>query len=234
MSGLNLYDFASEESVFDFSKEQYIEERNEEMGMSNSPQSTKNSMMEKSPQGDRVFLGPNTQNKKTLILDLDNTLICTLPVMEMREGNENPCVRYEISIRPYAIELIERASSLFEIIVFTAAEEEYAEMVVKLLDPQRIYISRHLSISSCSHSKDGVLIKDLSIIADREIKNLIIVDDCISNYNLQPDNGVPVSPYFGEEEDEELRYLIDYLEEMALEDDIVKFNKKRMETSYNQ
>lgn len=174
-----------------------------------------------------IFLGPKSK-KYVLVLDLDNTLVSTIPVYEMGVNNGKPVVRYEIRVRPYAQELLEKASELFEVIVFTAGQEEYAQVAVNLLDSQRIYIKRVLSRSYCTLSMEGPIIKDLSIIKDREIKNIVIVDDSPACYSLQPNNGIPVTPYIGQEDDEELRYLADYLEDLASADDIIPYNQMRI------
>jgi CTD small phosphatase-like protein 2 len=178
-------------------------------------------------QSSTISLGPLIM-RYTLVLDLDNTLVSTLPICELGVNGCKPKVNYEIRVRPYAHELLESASRLFEIIVFTAGTEDYAQIVVNILDPQRVYINRVLSRASCVHSKEGQLIKDLTIIKDRDINNMVIVDDSPISYSLQPNNGIPVTPYYGEEDDEELRYLADYLEELASSEDIIPYNQMRI------
>lgn len=41
----------------------------------------------------------------------------------------------------------------------------------------------------------GVYVKDLRIIRDRDIKNIIIVDNSIISFAYQMDNGIPIKAY---------------------------------------
>ena len=59
-------------------------------------------------------------------------------------------------------------------------------------------------------------IKDLQIFIDRDIKNIIIVDNCILSFAFDLMNGVPISSFNGDEKDDkELLYLISFLQEAA-------------------
>lgn len=40
-----------------------------------------------------------------------------------------------INIRPYAMECLKRASQLFQVVVFTASHQAYADVVLDLIDP---------------------------------------------------------------------------------------------------
>ncbi len=47
------------------------------------------------------------------------------------------------NIRPYSLELLKQLSKYYEIVVFTAAEQEYADEVLDALDPNK-YIKHRL------------------------------------------------------------------------------------------
>jgi len=57
-------------------------------------------------------------------------------------------------------------------------------------------------------------VKDLSIIEDRDLKNLIIVDNSIISFAFNLSNGVPIKAFVGEGNDEELLYMVTFLEEI--------------------
>jgi CTD small phosphatase-like protein 2 len=42
---------------------------------------------------------------------------------------------------------------------------------------------------------EGAYVKDLRIIADRELEDLVIVDNSMVAFGYQLDNGVPISSY---------------------------------------
>ena len=172
----------------------------------------------------RVVLGPKTK-KYTLILDLDQTLVHAGPIaatgIETHIGKE-----YIISERPYAKELIESLSPKFEIIVFTSADEEYANQVYDYFNVGGNILAKLLTKSSCIATKEGYLVKDLRIFADRSVNEILIVDDCIISFAFHLANGIPVTPFDGSADDNELYHLINYLKKIYESDDIVKANKE--------
>ena len=60
----------------------------------------------------------------------------------------------------------------------------------------------------------GVYVKDLRIIRDRDIKDIIIVDNSIISFAYQLDNGIPIKAYMRQEKDEELLFRVTFLEEI--------------------
>lgn len=94
--------------------------------------------------------------KKTLILDIDETIIhceedpskphdIMLPI-EIENGSTAEAY---ITIRPYAISFLKRMSRHYEIIAFTASHESYADVVLDELDPEREYIRHRLYRKNC-------------------------------------------------------------------------------------
>lgn len=43
---------------------------------------------------------------------------------------------------------------------------------------------------------EGVYIKDLRVIANRNMSDLIIVDNAAYSFGFQVDNGIPILPYY--------------------------------------
>jgi CTD small phosphatase-like protein 2 len=56
--------------------------------------------------------------------------------------------------------------------------------------------------------------KDFGVIANRNIEDLIMIDNMICSYALNIENGIPIRPYFEGQDDRELKYLADILERM--------------------
>lgn len=98
-----------------------------------------------------VFLPASNENRKTLIFDMDETLIHCVDSIEeedpqyvikvMLEGEE---VEAGINIRPYALECLEAVNQKFEVVVFTASHQTYADAVLDFLDPQKELIKKRL------------------------------------------------------------------------------------------
>jgi len=177
-----------------------------------------------------IFLGPKTK-KYTLILDLDLTLVSSELVKSLPKEKSVGDYTLKINIRPYALQLIKEMSMYYEIIVFTAGSEEYAAEVVSMLDQNQLYIKKAVSRKNCVELKEGYVIKDLRIFVDREIKDILIVDDSVYSYAFQIENGVPIKPFDEDlkEDDEELMYLIQYLKGLheLCPDNLVEENKKK-------
>jgi CTD small phosphatase-like protein 2 len=65
-----------------------------------------------------------------------------------------------------------------------------------------------------------VYVKDLRVIADRDMKDIVIVDNSIVSFAFQLSNGVPISAFVGQPNDEELLFMVTLLEEIYSFDDI--------------
>ena len=58
------------------------------------------------------------------------------------------------------------------------------------------------------------------------LSEIVIVDNSLLSFALQPDNGIPISAYFWDNNDQELRCLANYLlEKLAHADDIRTVNR---------
>ena len=77
-------------------------------------------------------------------------------------------------------------------------------------------------------TKNGFFIKDLRIIKNRDLKNLIIVDNLSHSFGFQIENGVPILEWHNDVKDMELKYLADYLIEAVEADDVRVFNQERL------
>lgn len=130
----------------------------------------------------------------TLVLDLDETL-----------GHYDGKKFY---VRPGCHEFLKAVSIFYEVVLFTSAEESYANLAMRVADMDCIVRMRlyrqHLSMN------EGKPVKDLSKLG-RNLKDVIIVDDRCSNFRMNIENGIKITPWFGEKEDVELFRLQEFL-----------------------
>lgn len=179
--------------------------------------------------GEKVYL-PGSYKGITILLDLDETLIHSeerKPGVEydMNLELKNPDGRVEhigVMIRPYCYEFLERMSQKFELVVFTAAKQEYAEKVVKNLDPHNKMISGSLFRQNCSKAHQ-FHIKDFRVIGNRKPQNMILVDNLLYSFAANFENGIPIKPYTNGKDDWELMYLADTLSKLNNGDDVASF-----------
>lgn len=150
---------------------------------------------------------PRHQQRKTLILDLDETLVHSgfrEPEMYdfsiVVQYNGTPIIIY-VQKRPGVDEFIQQVAGQFDLYIFTASLPEYSIPVVQALIPgfptSRILTRRHCRIVN------GMLVKDVSIFR-RDLSDVILVDNSAFSYQLQPENGIPVSTWTGNYEDTQL------------------------------
>ena len=142
------------------------------------------------------FLPPLDTNKYkySLILDLDETL-----VHYIEEEN-----RAYVQVRPYADFFLNEMSKYFELIIFTAAAEDYADIVLNELDKNKVI--NYKLYRKHTEQINGIFIKDLSKIG-RDLTKILIIDNNKDNFNLQPENGLHICSFIGDQNDDELYNL---------------------------
>ena len=162
-------------------------------------------------------------NKKTLILDLDETLIHADFDNHFKGGDhlisffyEGQEVQVPIIIRPGLFEFLQNISELFEIFIFTASRKEYADAVLNYLDPENKIFKKRFYREHCINIQNRIYIKDLRIFANRKLENLVIVDNSLYSFANQLSNGILINSFYHDKEDKELYNLFNYLQHFIL------------------
>lgn len=89
------------------------------------------------------------KKQKLLIFDMDETLVAAKFEGRIPKGFE-PTFKFafkdceiQVRLRPYVIDCLEKLAHLYEIIVFTAGEQEYADHILDYIDPERkVFVKR--------------------------------------------------------------------------------------------
>lgn len=129
-------------------------------------------------------------------------------------------------MRPYCKEFLKQINKYYEVYIFTASEKLYAESIVDFIDPNKEFISGILSREDCYQLKSGKHIKDLKMIQNRNLKNMVIVDDTVHSFIFQVPNAIPILKWKNDKNDEELKYLYKYLVKIAPTTDLRESNRK--------
>ena len=146
-------------------------------------------------------------NKKTLILDLDETLVHSsfTPFQKndiiLEVDFDGVIYNIYVLIRPYAEEFLKNVSKYFEVVVFTASISKYASPLLDILDKDK-NIKHRLFRDHCTFV-DGIFRKELKRL-NRCLKDLIIVDNSPSAYAFDSDNGLPIKTWYDDPNDREL------------------------------
>ncbi|XP_049392064.1 uncharacterized protein LOC125856539 isoform X2 [Solanum stenotomum] len=174
----------------------------------------------------RVLLPKQTRScpSTTLVLDLDETLVhSTLEPCD--DADFTFSVNFNLKdhtvyvrCRPHLRDFMDRVSSLFEIIIFTASQSIYAEQLLNVLDPKRKVFRHRVYRESCIFV-DGNYLKDLSVLG-RDLAHVIIIDNSPQAFGFQVDNGIPIESWFDDRYDKELLSLLPFLESLVGVEDV--------------
>ena len=124
-------------------------------------------------------------------------------------------------MRPYCYEFLKNMSELYNIYIFTSAKADYAESIVSYLNKrENKTISGVLNRRNCFKTNNGSYFKDLRIIKNRPLNNIIMVDNRIHSFGLQLDNGIPILGFKNDKKDRELFGIEPLLKKAATVDDV--------------
>lgn len=182
----------------------------------------------------KICLNDNLENKKTLILDLDETLVHADIEFNYKYHDEmltfnregtNEEILIPLILRPHLFDFLNYVSQFFEIIVFTASEKNYADAILNYIEKERKYFSKRLYRDSCLFLQPYLYIKDLDILSNRNLSNVIIVDNSMFSFGNNLNNGILISSFYNDKEDNMLFNLANYLSCLVNVDDIRSVNK---------
>ena len=161
----------------------------------------------------RMLLPPKEkkyENKKTLILDLDETLVHSSfsPVasydVKLHITYKKKIFPIYVNIRPHVESFLLKMSSLFHIYIFTASIAEYADKVIDCIDTQHV-IEKRFYREHCTYHK-GIYVKDIRKYIDSsvDINDVVIVDNNPVSFLFNPSNGVAIKTWHSDKKDTEL------------------------------
>jgi len=118
-----------------------------------------------------------------------------------------------VNIRPFIKPFISQLKQWYQVIVFTASKQEYADVILDHIDPDRELIEARCYRDSCLMTRDQVYIKDLRIFEDQwDLKDIVIGDNAVHSFGPQVNNGIPVLPFYDDKSDVEMLYILKFLE----------------------
>ncbi|KAI9796918.1 MAG: Nuclear envelope morphology protein 1 [Candelina submexicana] len=175
--------------------------------------------------------------QKTLILDLDETLIHSLAkggrmstghMVEVRlntpvgfsggtAGPQHP-ILYYVHKRPHCDDFLRKVCKWYNLVVFTASVQEYADPVIDWLEQERKFFSSRLYRQHCTF-RNGAYIKDLSTV-EADLSKVMILDNSPMSYIFHEDNAIPIEGWINDPTDNDLLHLIPLLEGLQYVTDV--------------
>lgn len=165
-------------------------------------------------------------NLKTLFLDLNETIGYFSDAAEL-DLNDLIATTTE-NIRPYLMDFLLKLKPYYEIYIYSSISSEETYSFFKSLDPKKEIIDGFLTIDHCLTTKDDIIIKPLNLIKNREIEKMAIVTSSIQSCYFNLENGIPIKPWRNDQQDRELKYLVNYLIEAYNAKDIREYNIKNL------
>lgn len=184
--------------------------------------------------------------QKTLVIDLDETLIHSLAkggrmssghMVEVKLnttvgyggatlGPQHP-ILYYVHKRPHCEYFLRKVCKWYNLVLFTASVQEYADPVIDWLEQERKYFSARYYRQHCTF-RNGAYIKDLSSV-EPDLSKVMILDNSplsyifhegkiVSQYFpmasdwLNVDNAIPIEGWINDPTDNDLLHLIPVLE----------------------
>jgi Dullard-like phosphatase family protein len=167
--------------------------------------------------------------KKTLVLDLDETLIHSLSrgsrfsagqMVEVKLESQFATL-YFVNKRPFCDEFLRSVSQWYKLVVFTASVQAYADPMIDWLEQERKYFSQRLYRQHCTVTPNGY-IKDLSKIHG-DLSKVVIVDNSPISYAMHEENAISVEGWISDPTDRSLQNLVPLLHALHYSGDVRSF-----------
>ena len=139
----------------------------------------------------------NTKYNYTLVLDLDETLI---------HCNKKFDNGFILLLRPGLIEFLQKMKQKFELILFSFGTTYYVDSIIKVIEKKEKFFEYILDRNHCLY-ENGNYIKDLNML-NRDLKNIIIIDDTSNYFKLHKENGICIKPFYGDIDDDKNTLLV--------------------------
>ncbi|KAH8820998.1 nuclear envelope morphology protein [Xylogone sp. PMI_703] len=179
--------------------------------------------------------------RKTLIIDLDETLIHSMAkggrmstghMVEVKLntlvgagnnaslGPQHP-ILYYVHKRPHCDDFLRRVCKWYNLVVFTASVQEYADPVIDWLEQERKFFSHRYYRQHCTY-RHGAFIKDLSSV-EPDLSKVMILDNSPLSYMFHQDNAIPIEGWINDPTDNDLLHLVPLLEGLQYVTDVRAF-----------
>ncbi|XP_064641910.1 CTD nuclear envelope phosphatase 1-like [Lineus longissimus] len=184
--------------------------------------------------------------RKTLVLDLDETLIHshhdgvlrqtvkpgTPPDFVLKVIIDRHPVRFFVYKRPHVDFFLDVVSQWYDLVVFTASMEMYGTAVADILDNKRSILNRRYYRQHCKLDM-GSYTKDLSAITS-DLSSVMILDNSPGAYKAYSNNAIPIKSWFSDPTDTALLNLLPMLDALRFVHDVKSVLSRNLHHHHNQ
>ena len=136
--------------------------------------------------------------KYSLVLDLDETLISFQK--NYYNNNTNNFINLlntRLILRPGLFEFLQNMKQYYELILFSSGTCDYVDPIVRLIEKKKKFFEFVLYRQHISFDERGQYFKNLNLL-NRNLRNIIIVDDIERNFKFHKENGICIKPFYGD------------------------------------
>ncbi|XP_060088507.1 CTD small phosphatase-like protein 2-B [Heteronotia binoei] len=180
--------------------------------------------IQKSQRKKKIPMKTRQTPKNTLVLELEETLAVSSLTAHWEDAStftvhfQGRHYKVSVKLRPHLEEFLEELARIYEVFIFTAAKQDYADKILKAFGPQRKLIRHQLYQEDCLCSQ-GCYIKDLSVL-ERDLARTVAVANCLEAFPYQTSNVILIPKWLGSPRDKELLRLIPVLKRLSQVDNI--------------
>jgi len=135
-------------------------------------------------------------------------------------------ILYYVHKRPFCDEFLKKVCKWYNVVIFTASVQEYADPVIDWLDPEHKYFRGRYYRQHCTF-REGVYIKDISVV-EPDLSKVMIVDNSPTSYIFHKDNAIPIEGWISDPSDHDLLHLVPILQAIQYVTDVRAFLALRM------
>jgi len=88
------------------------------------------------------------------------------------------------------------------------------------MDPKSEIFDHKLFRKSCVTKDNKLFIKDLRVLKNRDLKDIVLIDNAAYSYAHQISNGVPIIPFYDNKKDTEFKELTKFLMTLLDKNDV--------------
>lgn len=127
-------------------------------------------------------------------------------------------ILYYVHERPGCHEFLRKVCKWYNLIIFTASVQEYADPVINWLERERKYFSGRYYRQHCTF-RNGAYIKDLAQV-EPDLSKVMILDNSPMSYIFHEDNAIPIEGWISDPTDNDLLHIIPLLEGLQYVTDV--------------
>ncbi|KAK9472512.1 NLI interacting factor [Dipodascopsis tothii] len=135
-------------------------------------------------------------------------------------------ILYYVHKRPYCDEFLKKVSRWYNLVIFTASVQEYADPVIDWLEQDRKYFSARYYRQHCTF-RNGGYVKDITTV-EPDLSRVMILDNSPVSYTLHEDNAIAIEGWINDPSDLDLLHLVPFLSAMRFVSDVRSVVSLRM------